>query len=162
MHQSAHKINELQHLFQQHTEQVTHYIDYLDQIKLSVIASDNQQLDALLSDNPIDTAAIENRNIQQMQCLQHLGYDTNQQDLENWISSFDDADLSKCYSELKEKLEQLEKSLLLNNLLVQKNQQRVRQSIRILTGHTSSSGLSTYSRQGNELNESSGRSLARA
>jgi flagellar biosynthesis/type III secretory pathway chaperone len=141
---------------------VSQYLDYLDRVKQSVTASDSQQLETLLSDNPIDTAAIENRNAQQLQFLQHLGYDINQQDLENWISSFDDSDLSKSYRKLKEKLQQLEKALLLNSLLVNKNQQRVRQSIRILTGNTTSAGSSTYSRQGNELNEGGGRSLARA
>ena len=71
--------------------------------------------------------------------------------------------LNELQAELDDKLDSLQKSLLVNELLIRKNQHRVRQSIRILSGHSSANADTTYNRQGdNQELSNDQRMLARA
>ncbi len=57
----------------------------------------------------------------------------------------------------------MQKSLLVNDLLIKKNQHRVRQCIRILSGHSNANADMTYNAQGDNRHLSGDqRMLARA
>jgi len=156
--------HQIHHIMQKQAELVSEYIDYLDNIKLAVTANDNHQLNELLSTQQLNPELIEQTQQQQNKILTDNGFKNTDSGLDACIQSCENSEqLLTLKKQLKDKLEALEKSLLVNALLVQKNQQRVRQSVRILSGHDTANTSTTYSRQGdtNSIEENS-RPLARA
>ncbi len=150
-------------LFQQQSETVVGYIAYLDSIKEVITKNDAQQLTHLLENNPINLSTIEACREKCFQLVKQQGFEASEQGLSEYIQAFSDARLTDAKAELDKQLKGLEKSLLINDVLIQKNQQRIRQSIKILSGRTSSADGSTYSREGNkDQADSNPRSLARA
>lgn len=144
--------------------QVTDYIDYLSNIKRAITDNDTDQLDNLLQQPISNPEIIEQSQAQQKKILTYFGYEANEKGLSYCIQDCENApQLQQQADSLKEKLKTLEKSLLVSSLLVRKNQDRVQQSIRILSGHHQSSTPATYSRQGNAYNSiDSKHSLAQA
>jgi len=154
---------ELQPILQQQLEHISQYLDYLDSIKQAITQSDSDTLDQLLEDNPKALSLIEKNRQQQSALLLKYHYESTDEGLQRCLQALQNPALSKLKSSLDEHLKQLEKSLLINDLLIRKNQHRVRQSIQILTGHGVSHPSATYSRQGNsEQSEKDKRSLALA
>lgn len=148
---------------QEQIDQVNGYLQLLDSIKQCVISNDVDELNRLLTQGRHQPDAIENTRQQQYTLLQSCGYAENEAGLRSFIKDNPNPVLVETRQRLTTQLEQLDKSLLVNGLLITKNQQRVRQSIQILSGHESSNPPSTYSRQGNlNDNRSATRRLARA
>jgi len=145
-------------------QQVTAYIDYLDTVKQSVLEHDTDHLDQLLQQTQPGAEIIEQSQQLQAKLLSEQGYEVNQSGLDTCIQQCDQSgQLKTLKKQLHESLGELEKSLFINSYLVRKNQDRVKQSIRILTGHQQSDRSKTYSREGNSANtERSSRSLAQA
>ncbi|MCP4076066.1 MAG: flagellar protein FlgN [Gammaproteobacteria bacterium] len=144
--------------------QVSSYIDYLSDIKSAISSNNTQQLNELLEKQQLNPELIEKTQQQQIQTLTEFGYDLNDEGLTSCIQDCDNTSkLTSQKNTLTEKLKELEKSLLINALIVQKNQHRVKQSIRLLSGHKLSNSVSSYSKQGGiESHEDSGHSLAEA
>jgi len=149
-------------LMHQQLEQVQSYVDYLDQIKRSISSNDTQQLQKLVQQPPFNGQEIEQKQQQQIQLLAEAGYAA--QALDDFIEQQDEShELATLRLSLKQQLGKLDQSLLINNLLLQKSQQRVRQSIQLLSGHDISSVPASYSRSGNaEQSGASKRILAQA
>jgi len=150
-------------LLQQQSETVNGYVDYLGMIKQVISNNDAGELNQLLDNNPINLSSIEACRQQCYDILQQQGLSGSEEGLQQYIEAANNESLTHAKAALDTQLEALEKSLLINDVLIQKNQQRIRQSIQILSGRASSADTSTYSRQGNkdqkDLNK---RSLARA
>lgn len=154
-------MNSLQHqqcadrlfkLIQQQSGLVGGYIEYLYKIKQAITHGDSEQLNQLLTENKIDIGIIESSQSQQAELLEQHGYETTENGLENCIQDCHKPELTELRQSLVRQLKKLEKSLLINELLIQKNQDRIRQSIRILSGHGAVEPLGTYSRMGNKDN----------
>ena len=154
----------LSQLFKVQIAQVTDYTDYLSNIKLAITHNETEQLNSLLQQPVSNPEIIEQSQAQQGKILAYFGYEDSPQGLSKCIQDCEDSGQLQLQADsLKEKLKTLEKSLLVNSLLVRKNQDRVRQSIRILSGHHQSSTPATYSRQGSTYNGiNNKRSLAQA
>ncbi len=141
---------ELHAILQQQAEAISNYIDYLQLVKNAVAQNQTDELNRLLSQNSSHIAPIEKIQLNQADLIQRYGYHQTEQGLEQLIESCDQAEqLHQLKQALSEQLKQLEKSLLINDLLIRKNQERVRQSVRILSGHGNHQHGTTYSRQGN-------------
>ena len=92
------------------------------------------------------------------------GYEISKDGLNSCIKDcHNSARLEELNEQLNDKLAELKNVLTVNALLVKKGQHRVKQSIRILSGHNLSNAVSSYSRQGSiDSPEESKHSLAQA
>ncbi len=153
--------NQLNQVLTQQIQQVSSYVNYLGDIKTAISVNDTNELNELLErqQNP---EHIENTQVQQAKILTAHGFESSDQGLNQCIADCDlNSQLKNHKNNLTEKLKELEKSLLINALLVQKSQHRVKQSIRLLSGHDPSGTASSYSKLGNiENHEESKHSLA--
>jgi len=163
-HQRAQCSQQIDQILTLQISQVSRYIDYLSNIKSAVSTNNTQQLNELLEQQQLNPEIIEKTQQQQIQTLTEFGYDLNDEGLTSCIEDcVNPSQLISQKNVLTEKLKELEKSLLINALIVQKNQHRVKQSIRLLSGHKLSNNASSYSKQGSiESHDDSGHSLAEA
>lgn len=154
---------QLDTLFTRQLAHVDAFIDYLDQIKQAIATNDTDTLNRLVTSAPGDFELIEALQQQQNKLLIDNGYSANDAGLNQCLKDCKQPHLITQHSELTEKLAKLQNALLVNELIVEKNQQRVRQSIRILTGHGGEKNTTTYSQQGDTIDsKAQGRSLAKA
>ncbi len=162
-HQSTQCARLLLPLLQKQLEQVKDFTAYLEEIKQAITHNDKDTLNQLLSGNGLDVNSIELLQLRQQEIVVEYGFTPSTEGLDECINECQQAQLSKLHSELKQQLQNLQNSLLINDLLVKKNQQRVRQSIRLLSGHQQDSSSMTYSSNGNTSEDNpSSHSLARA
>jgi len=163
-HQRAQCSQQIDQILTLQISQVSRYIDDLSNIKSAVSTNNTQQLNELLEQQQLNPEIIEKTQQQQIQTLTEFGYDLNDEGLTSCIEDcVNPSQLISQKNVLTEKLKELEKSLLINALIVQKNQHRVKQSIRLLSGHKLSNNASSYSKQGSiESHDDSGHSLAEA
>ena len=153
-----------EHLVMQ-TKQVQSFIQHLDAIKDSVTSNNLEQLNSLITQTPEYFRNLEAIQSQLVATLSANGFNDIQNGLQNFIQRHDDASqhLYNLKTTLNKHIKVLEKTLLVNDLLVRKNQQRIKQSIRILSGHETSQNPGTYSSKGNtSQNMDSQHTLARA
>jgi len=145
-------------------DQVSSYINYLSEIKTAISNNKSDSLNNLLENQPLNPELIEKTQKQQLNILNHYGFETTEDGLNTCIlACHNSKQLSSLQSTLKEKLKELENSLLVNSLLVKKGQNRVKQSIRILSGYSTTSTASSYSKFGHiENHEENKHSLAQA
>lgn len=136
-------------IMQKQLQQVSEYNEYLSQIKQTITRGDSEQLNQLLSQQPVDINQIEKARQQTAQLLTQQGYEDGDTGLQDYIRECGQAALKNLHQSLIQHVKQLEKALLINDLLIRKNQHRVRQTLQILSGHGVSENAVTYSRQGN-------------
>ncbi len=135
---------------QKQLDLINGYIAYLDDIKHTVSINDVEKLNRLLEDNEPNLHLIEQAQQRQGSLLESSGYSNDNAGLEQFISEHNLPALREIKDALGARLQQLEKSLLVNDLLIRKNQTRVRQSIRLLSGQETTEAATTYSREGNK------------
>jgi flagellar biosynthesis/type III secretory pathway chaperone len=162
-HQSTQCAHLLFPLLQKQLEQVKDFTSYLEEIKQAITHNNKDKLEQLLSGNGLDVKSIELLQLKQQDIVAEFGFTASAEGLDNCVNDCQLTQLSELHSELKQQLKNLQNSLLINDLLIKKNQQRVRQSIRLLSGHEPASSSITYSSKGNTSEDMpSGHSLARA
>jgi flagellar biosynthesis/type III secretory pathway chaperone len=162
-HQSTQCARLLLPLLQQQLEQIKDITTYLEEIKQAITQNDKDKLDLLLGGNGLDINSIEQIQLKQQEIVADYGFSASAEGLDDCVNSCQQAQLTELHKELKQQLKNLQNSLLINDLLVKKNQQRVRQSIRLLSGHQHDSSSMTYSSNGNTSEDTPSRhSLARA
>ncbi len=162
-HQSTQCADLLFPLLQKQLEQVKDLTSYLEEIKQAITDNSKDILDQLLSGDGLDVQSIELLQLKQHEIVAEFGFSASAEGLDNCVNDCQISQLSALHSELKQQLKNLQNALLINDLLVKKNQQRVRQSIRLLSGHEPDSSSITYSSKGNTNEDNpSGHSLARA
>ncbi len=145
-------------------EQISSYLDYLSEIKAAITNNQISELNVLL-DQTINPEEIENTQLQQSTLLNKYSFEMNEQGLSAFIEKCcnNNEQLLTLKSVLTDNLKKLDNALLINSILVQKNQHRIKQSIRLLSGHALDNKMSSYSRQGSiENNQSSKNILAEA
>ena len=145
-------------------DQVSSYIHYLTAIKTAISKNDTQKLNDLLQNQPLNPELIEQTQKQQANILTQYGYEICKQGLNACVQDCHNPDqLQAQNNSLNDKLNELEKALIVNSLVVKKGQHRVKQSIRILSGHNLSNSASSYTRRGSiDDHEESKHSLAQA
>ena len=138
------------HLVMQ-TKQVLAFIQHLESIKESVTSNNLEQLNLLLTETPEYFKNIEMIQTQLATTLSAHGFKDTQDGLQSFIHSHDNPaqHLYHLKTTLNDHIDVLERALLVNDLLLRKNQQRIKQSIRILSGHESIQNPGTYSNKGN-------------
>ena len=162
-HQSTQCAQLLSPLFQQMLEQISDFTKYLNQIKQTIADNDKEQLEVLLDNPRLDFASIEQLQLKQQQIVADFGFAQSHEGIDSCVKSCDQAPLSDLYNQLRQQLEQLQSALMINDLLIKKNQQRVRQSIRLLSGYAPVNNNMTYNSSGNTHEENlDSHSLARA
>jgi len=154
----------LQELMQQQLNQVEIYQLYLDKIKAAISGDDAQGLQKLVADPPPEGDCIERNQQQLQQMLVDAGYSQGLQGMDAWLAEhMPEPELAILWKDLKQRLKLLEQALFINNLLLQKSQQRIKQSIRLLAGHSIAGAPASYSLQGDaESASDSQRTLAQA
>jgi flagellar biosynthesis/type III secretory pathway chaperone len=162
-HQSTQCSRSLLPLLKQQLLQVIDFSAFLEEIKQAITHNDREKLDLLLNGTPLDVESIDILQLKLLQTIGEYGFTQSTEGLDECINACAEPQLSELYSELKQQLHSLQNSLLINDLLVKKNQQRVRHSIRLLSGHEAAASPMTYSSNGNTNEDNSDRhSLARA
>ena len=150
-------------LFQQMQEQISDFTKYLNQIKQTVAENDKEQLEVLLNNPRLDFAGIEQLQLKQQQIAADFGFAHSHEGVDNCVKSCDQEPLSDVYNRLKQQLKKLQSALMINDLLIKKNQQRIRQSIRLLSGYSPVNNNMTYNSSGNTHEENlDSHSLAKA
>lgn len=154
----------IEHNFNLQIDQVSSYIQYLSDIKTAISKNDTPKLTELLESQQLKPEVIEQTQNQQAKILTQYGFEVSKNGLNNCIQNCNNStQLEDLHEKLIQKLAELEKALIVNALLVKKGQLRVKQSIRILSGHNSSNAVSGYTRQGGvDNNEENKHSLALA
>ena len=161
LQQQSQCFHQLRSLLVQQTDHISGYIDFLQLIRNSIAQNQADTLERLLMENPARLEAMEQLKIQQAELIRQYGFDRSEHGLQDMIELCDQSQiLAGLKQELVEKLNHLQKALLVNDLLIRKNQDRVRQSIRILSGHQPATQSNTYSAQGISSAEDDKRSLA--
>jgi flagellar biosynthesis/type III secretory pathway chaperone len=121
----------------------------MDNIKQTITKGNAEQLNQLLAQQPDEFSKVESVRQECTDILTTHGYADNENGLKQFIQGCTEQPLKELYATLNKEIDQLKKSLLVNDLIVRKNQQRVRQTLQILSGHQVTTKSNTYSRQGN-------------
>ena len=149
-------------LLSQQTDEIEGINAYLVDIKNAISANDIETLNTLLTQQlPMEN--IGNLENQRHQLLADYGYELTQQGLEQCISDCDtNSRLEEQYRLFQQALLHLQRSIQVNNLLIDKNKKRVHKSLKLLTGQQNSDNSKTYASNGRPSGYSNKRSIAQA
>jgi flagellar biosynthesis/type III secretory pathway chaperone len=142
-------------------DQVNHY---LAELKTSIAQNDIEAINGTLSQNNLPLGEIEDLENHRNQLLSQYGFEANKEGQVSCIKWCDDneGNLSKQYQLLSESLIQLQRSIQINALLVNKGQDRIRRSVSLLTGQVNNEKSSTYSKNGQTHAATNKRSISQA
>lgn len=150
-------------LLSQQTDEIDGINSYLDEIKNAIAANEIESLNTLLTQQRLPTEDINNLESQRHQLLDVYGFEFTQEGLEKCISECDkNGLLTERYELFQQALSRLQRSIQVNSLLINKNKNRIRKSLNLLTGQQNSDNAKTYSSNGQASGYSSKRSLAQA
>lgn len=136
---------------------------YLADIKSAIVSGNPDLLIQLISQQRAPLERMETLESQRCDLLQIYGFQSRKDGLQSCIQWCDqNSTLDTLYQEFEQSLHELQRSLRLNSLLVNKNQKRIRQSLHMLTGQDTSNRSPTYSAAGIAEEFNNLRSLARA
>lgn len=147
-------------LLQNQTTELQTINNYLTQIKNAVADNDVEALDQLVTQQRLPVAEIEDLQIQRQQLMSNYNFDADNTGFEKCIDWCDQqGTLASQYQNFKQELMLLHRSLQISDLLVSKGQNRIRQSLQLLTGQTVNT--KTYTSNGQSQDSTDGRSIAR-
>jgi len=154
----------LSQLFQLQLTKVEEVNHYLVELKTSIAQNNIEAINSNLSQNNLPIAEIENLENRRNQVLSQYGFEADNEGQLGCIKWCDDSDesLAKLYQLLSISLVQLQKSIQINSLLVNKGQDRIRRSVSLLTGQVNNERSSTYSKSGYSQGANNKRSLSQA
>ncbi len=140
----------LSRLLQSQQQRVASARQFLQQVKEAVAEDDIASLQGLLEQPGIALTEIESIEAERQQLLQRFGFGTDAEEFERCLHWCDDsnASLAARNQDLRQELIELQRQLQLNQLLVNKGQDRVRRSLGILTGMDTASQGKTYDSAG--------------
>ena len=163
MHHATQNMTSVAALIETQLQLIDGYQQHLEAIKLAIAHNDNDGLDRLVENNAALFAPLEQGLRQILHAMPAFGFAASHDGLNQFAAANPEPRLKRLKAALDDKLEGLQQSLLVNDLLIRKNQHRVRQCIRILSGHGSANADTTYNRQGdNQELSNDQRMLARA
>lgn len=130
----------------------TKYLEYLEQVKQVMSDNNIDQLQKLIGNNDNLLKTVESTRQQQMEFLSTHGYEASATGLSTCIRDHagTSSKLLELDKQLTELLKNLQSKIQLNDRIIRISQQRVKQAIRILSGHGVNTNSSVYSSQGSE------------
>lgn len=150
-------------LLSKQDEEIQGIIVYLGDIKNAIATNEIEVLNTLLTQQPLPMEDISNLETQRNQLLAAYGYELTQQGLEKCISECDaNGSLDKQYQSFQQALSHLQRSIQVNSLLIDKNKNRINNSLKLLTGQQNSDNSKTYASNGRTSSYSNKRSIAQA
>jgi flagellar biosynthesis/type III secretory pathway chaperone len=154
----------LSQLFQTQLARVDELNLFLIRLKASIAQNDSEAINTTLSENNLPINEIEEFENSKNKLLNQYGFEVNikgQAACIKWCDN-DEGILSKQYKLLSESLIQLQESIQINALLVNKGQDRIRRSVNLLTGQVNNEKSSTYSKNGQTNLTANKRSISQA
>lgn len=141
---------ELKQLLKMQLAKIDEVNAYLVELKTSIVENDIEAINDSLTKTSLPIADIEALEMNRNQLLIRYGFQADKDGQQKCIAWCDDseAELSTQYQLLTDTLLKLQRSIQINDLLVNKGQDRIRRSVGILTGQTSSEKSNTYSKSG--------------
>jgi flagellar biosynthesis/type III secretory pathway chaperone len=140
----------LSQLFQKQLARVDEINLFLIKLKASIAQNDSETINTTLSENNLPISEIEEFENSRNKLLNQYGFEANikgQTACIKWCDN-NEGNLSKQYQFLSESLVQLQQSIQINALLVNKGHDRIRRSVSLLTGQVNNEKSSTYSKNG--------------
>jgi hypothetical protein len=152
---------ELTQLFDTQTSELQAINSYLTKIKYAVAENDVEALNNLITEQRLPIKEIEILQEKQHQLMSRYNFKSNNTGLDKCIAWCDRQDkLLDRYQIFKQEMETLQHSLQISDMLVSKGQNRIRQSLHLLTGQTVNTR--TYTSSGQSQESTDGRSIAHA
>ena len=135
---------------------------YLTEIKQAIAENRVEQLQQSLANPQFSLSEIEQLEQQRLELLSQHGFDRDHSGFEACLKWCDDSDgtVNALYQQLVASLVQLQQSIQLNHLLVNKGKERLRRSIGILTGLSHSNSCKIYGSNGEAQNTLGQRNIA--
>lgn len=136
--------------------------EYLLAVKQAIADNELEKLQQSLSDPRLAVDDIEQLEQQRYQILSTYGFSENSDGFAKCVAWCDNEQeqVAALYQQLIQNLVQLQHSIQINSLLVTRGQDRVRRSLRVLTGLGPAGGCKTYSSNGQTLSSSGQRNIA--
>jgi flagellar biosynthesis/type III secretory pathway chaperone len=152
----------LSELMQAQNDRITSANEYLLVIRKAIADNQLDKLQQSLASPDLAIEDIETLEQRRHQVLASFGFDQDNDGLEKCIAWCDDEQkqLSGLYRQLIKNLVDLQHSIQVNSLLVNKGQQRVKRSIGILTGVGTSTTCKTYGSKGETIDHAGRRGIA--
>jgi flagellar biosynthesis/type III secretory pathway chaperone len=154
----------LSQLLQTQLAKVDEVNHYLQELKTSIAKNDIEAINGTLTKNNLPIGEIEDLESHRNRLLSQYGFEANKDGQTACIKWSDDneGNLSKQYQLLSESLVQLQRSIQINALLVNKGQDRIRRSVSLLTGQLNNEKTITYSKNGQTRDATNKRSITQA
>ena len=145
-------------LLAEHHQRITRASEYLASIKQAIAENRLESLQNSLSEPDFKIEEIEELEQQRYQLLADYGFNQDAEGFEKCMAWCDDEQkkVARLYQQLIQGLVQLQHSIQVNSLLVNRGRDRVRRSLGILTGLGTAGSCKTYSSDG-KAQEASGR-----
>ena len=149
-------------LLEEHNQRITRASEYLAGIKQAIAENRLESLQNSLSKPDFAVDEIEQLEQQRYQLLSNYGFDQDAEGFNKCMTWCDDEQqqVARLYRQLEENLVQLQHSIQINSLLVNRGRDRVRRSLGILTGIGAAGNCKTYSSDGKALSASDQRDIA--
>ena len=140
----------LSQLLQDQQQRAEQALGFLQQVKQAVAEDDLGKLQDLLKQPGIPLVEIESIEAERQQLLQRFGFAADIDGFERCIAWCDDSEggLASQNRELRDTLLDLQHQIQLNQMLVNKGQDRIRRSLGILTGMDTAAQGKTYDSAG--------------
>lgn len=137
-------------LLEEHNQRITRASEYLTSIKQAIAENRLDSLQQSLSQPDFAIEEIEQLEQQRYQLLSNHGFSQDAEGFEKCMAWCDDEQkkVYSLYRQLIQGLVQLQHSIQVNSLLVNRGRDRVRRSLGILTGLGAAGGYKTYSSDG--------------
>jgi flagellar biosynthesis/type III secretory pathway chaperone len=154
----------LDQLLQTQLATVEEVNQYLVELKTSIARNDIGAINGTLAEHNLPINEIEKLENRRNQLLIQYGFEASNEGLTECIKWCDDNEynLSKLYQLLTDSLIQLQQSIQINALLVNKGQDRIKRSVSLLTGQVSNEKSSTYTKNGQTHDTTNKRSISQA
>ena len=150
---------ELSSLFETQTSELQAVNSYLIKIKNAIAENDVEALNNLVDEQTLPIREIDLLQAKQRQLMSSYNFQPTREGLEKCIEWCDKENtISKQYQTFKVEMEKLQLSLQVSDMLINKGQNRVRQSLHLLTGQTVNTR--TYTSTGHSQESTEGRSIA--
>jgi flagellar biosynthesis/type III secretory pathway chaperone len=160
---ARHCFQKMTALLSQQTDEIEGINAYLGDIKNAIAANEIETLNTLLTQQQLPMEDIINLENQRHQLLAAYGYELTLQGLEKCIGECDtNGRLEEQYQSFQQALLQLQRSIQVNSLLIDKNKNRIHKSLKLLTGQQNSDNSKTYASNGRTSGYSNKRSIAQA
>lgn len=150
-------------LLNRQTDELAALNGYLDEIKAAIGEGDIEALNNLVTQDRLPIVEIDDLESQRNRLLEVYGFGSGREALKKCIAWCDsDEIIAGQYESFRQALTRLQRAIQLNSLILNKNQQRVRQGLHLLTGQNGSENAKTYSSDGRTRENSNRRHLAQA